>query len=334
MTKTLSPPLNQLLPAFFYQRLVAQQHVSPHTIASYRDTIRLLLAFVQQQGGPAPSQQTLADWSAATILAFLDHLEQERGCQARTRNARLAALRAFMRYVALQTPEALAHTSQVLAIPLKRYDRRLVQPLSQPEVQAVLEATHPATPSGRRDHLLFHLLYHTGARISEGLALRQQDLRWGPPTVLHLHGKGRKERTLPVLKPLASELRHYLAGAPQQPDALIFHNRFGQPLSRWGVVKRLRQTVQRAAQQCPTLKNRSVSPHTFRHTTALRLLQADVDILSIAALLGHESPGTTHHYIELDLQMKERCLRKLQSPKTKAPRFKPADGLLKWLEEL
>ena len=281
-----------------------------------------------------PHAQQLHHRGPLTTQWALDWAPPPLPTHSRQRARRLAALRAFLRYVAQQTPEALAHTSPILAIPLKRYDRRLVPPLSQPEVQAVWEAPHPATPSGRREHLLFHRLYHTGARSSEGLALRPQDLRWGPPTVLRLQGKGRKERTLPGLKPLASELRHYLAGAPQQPDAWIFHNRFGQPRRRWGVVKRLRQTVQRAAQQCPTLKNRAVSPHTFRHTTALRLLQADVDILSIAALLGHESPGTTHHYIELDLHMKERGRRKLQSPKTKAPRFKPADGLLKWLEEL
>ena len=334
MARDLIPPLGQLLHSFFCQRLVAQQHASAHTVASYRDTLRLLLAFVQARGGPAPSQQSVADWSASTILAFLDHLEQERGCQVRTRNARLAALRAFMHYVAQQSPEALAHTTPVLAIPLKRYNRRLIHPLSQPEVQAVLEATDASTASGRRDHLLFNLLYHTGARVSEALALRQQDLNWGSPSVLHLHGKGRKERTLPVLQSLAIELRDYLSRLPQQPDALIFQNRFGEPLTRWGVVKRLRQTVQRASQRCPTLQNRTVSPHTFRHTTALRLLQADVDLMTIALLLGHESPSTTHHYVELDLQMKERCLRKLQSPRTKAPRFKPADALLKWLQDL
>jgi len=334
MTKDPNPSLGQLLQSFFCQRLLAQQHASPHTIASYRDTIRLLLSFVQQQRGRAPSQQTLADWNVPTILAFLDYLEQNRGCQIRTRNARLATLRAFAHHVAQQAPEALALTSQVLAIPLKRYTRRLVQPLSPAEVQALLQATNPATPSGRRDHLLFNLLYHTGARVSEALALRQRDLCWGPPTVLHFHGKGRKERAVPLFKPLSTELRDYLNGAAQQPDALIFHNRFDQPLTRWGVIKRLRETVQRAAQRCSTLKKHPVSPHTFRHTTALRLLQADVDIMVIALLLGHESPTTTHHYIELDLQMKERCLRKLQSPRSKTPRFKPEDALLQWLDKL
>jgi site-specific recombinase XerD len=176
VSKPFLPPLSPLVQDFFCQRLQAQQQVSPHTLASYRDTLRLLLAFVQRQSGHAPSQQTLGDWNGPTVLRFLEHLEKERGCQARTRNVRLAALRAFMRYVSQQAPEALALASQVLAIPLKRFDRRLVQPLSGPEVQAILSATDPRTRSGRRDHLLWSFLYHTGARISEALRLRQQDI--------------------------------------------------------------------------------------------------------------------------------------------------------------
>ncbi len=334
MSKALGPSLDQLVQNFFWQRLQAQQQVSSHTVASYRDTLRLLLAFVEQKAGRAPSQQTLSDWNAPMVLRFLDYVEKERGCQARTRNTRLAALRAFMRYVAQHAPEALALTSQVLAIPLKRFDRRLIQPLSVPEVEAILAATAGDTSGGRRDHLLFNLLYHTGARVSEALKLQHQDIRWGPPSLVCFHGKGRKERTVPLLKPIAEELKRALVQTQKEPTALIFQNRLGQPLTRSGVEKRLRQTVQRATQRCPSLKTHTVSPHTFRHTTAMRLLQADVDIMVIALLLGHESPTTTHHYIELDLQMKERCLRKLQSPKSKAKRFKPADRLLAFLEQL
>lgn len=334
MPKSPGPSLSQLVQNFFWQRLQSQQQVSPHTLASYRDTIRLLLSFIHQHTGKTPSQQTLSDWSAANLLRFLDHLEKKRGCKVRTRNARLAALRAFMRYVAQQAPEALALTSQTLAIPLKRCNRSLVEPLSSPEVEAILEAANLKTQSGRRDHLLFSLLYHTGARISEALALHQGDLCWGPPAVIRFQGKGRKQRAIPLLKPLQSALHKHLNQVPEDPAALIFHNRFGQPLSRWGVIKRLRQTVQRAAQHCPTLNHRSVSPHTFRHTTAMRLLQADVDIMVIALLLGHESPNTTHHYIELDLKMKERCLRKLQPVKKPAARFKPTDRLLQFLQAL
>lgn len=329
-----SSPLAPWVQNFFCQRLQAQQQVSPHTLASYRDTLRLLLAFVEHRTGWPPVQQTLEDWNGKTILSFLEHLEKERGCQARTRNARLAAVRAFMRYVAGQSPETLALTSQVLAIPIKRFDRALVQPLSVSEAQAILAATDLSTESGRRDHLLWTFLYHTGARVSEALRLTQQDIRWGPPSTVCLHGKGRKERVVPLLKPIARELERTLDQRPHEPTALVFHNRFGQALTRWGVEKRLRRTVQQAARHCPSLRGRTVSPHTYRHTTALRLLQADVDIMVIALLLGHESPTTTHHYVELDLQMKERCLRKLQSPKTKTHRFKPTDRLLEFLDNL
>jgi site-specific recombinase XerD len=334
MTKTSAPTLGSLVQNFFCQRLQAQQQVSPHTLASYRDTLRLLLAFVEQKTARPPAQQTLQDWNGPTILDFLDHLEKQRGCQTRTRNVRLSALRAFMRYVSQQAPDSLALASQVLAIPLKRFDRPLVQPLSVPEVEAILAATDPSTPAGRRDHLLFNLLYHTGARVSEALQLRCRDIQWGPPGVVCFHGKGRKERSIPLLKPLAQELKRALSQSPKEPGALIFENRWGEALTRSGVAKRLNQTVRQAAQRCPALKGRPVSPHTFRHTTAMCLLQADVDIMVIALLLGHASPTTTHHYIELDLRMKERCLRKLQSPKTKVTRFKPADDLLEFLEHL
>jgi site-specific recombinase XerD len=333
MTKT-TLPLGPLVQNFFCQRLQDQQQVSPHTLASYRDTLRLLLIFVQERSGRSPDQQTLWDWNAKTILSFLDHLEKKRGCQARTRNARLAALRAFMRFVAQQAPETLALTSQVMAIPLKRFDRQLVQPLSAAEVEAILAATDPATQAGRRDRLLFSFLYHTGARVSEALQVRQQDLQLGPSAFVRLHGKGRKERSVPLLKSLARELKRALEQRRQEPAALLFENRLGQPLTRSGVEKRLNQTVQRAAPHCVSLKSRAVSPHAFRHTTAMRLLQADVDIMVIALLLGHASPTTTHHYIELDLQMKRRCLNKLQLPKIKTARFKPAPKLLKFLEAL
>jgi len=334
MSKAFAPPLGHWVQNFFCQHLQAQRQVSPHTLASYRDTLRLLLAFVEQKTARHPSQQTLGDWNAQTILSFLDHLEKQRGCQARTRNVRLAALRTFMRYVSQQSPETLALTSQVLAIPLKRFDRPLIESLSEAEVRAILAATNLATASGRRDHLLFNFLYYTGARVSEALQLRHRDIHWGAPVTVCLHGKGRKERIIPLRKPIAQELKRALAQLPPEPASLVFENRFGQPLTRWGVEKRLRRTVQQALQHCPSLKGRRVSPHTFRHTTAMGLLQADVDIMVIALILGHESPTTTHHYIELDIQMKERCLRKLASPKTKTTRFQPTDQLLKFLDTL
>lgn len=333
--KTPSPkPLAELMQSFFCQRLQDQQNLSGHTVASYRDTFRLVLHFIEQKSHRAPCQQQLQDWDAPGILQFLDYLEKERDCQPRTRNTRLAALRAFMRYVAQQEPSALGIASRVLAIPMKRFDRPLLGFLSAQELAAILAAADLTTPSGRRDRLLFGLLYQSGARVSEILALQRQDIHCAPPAILHLKGKGRKKRVVPLLKPIAAELKAYLTQVPADPLASLFTNRFGQTLTRSGLAKRLHQTVQRAAQTCHGLKNRIVSPHTFRHTTAMHLLQAGVDIVAIALLLGHESPSTTHQYIELDATMKERCLRKLQSPKVKAGRFKPSDRLLAFLEGL
>ena len=309
------PPdrLPELMQKFFVERLQSQQAASVHTLASYRDTFRLFLAFIEQKIKRSASQQRLQDWSSSQVLQFLNFLEKQRRCAVRTRNSRLAAIRAFMRYVAQEEPSALALSQSVLAIPMKRFDRLLVGYLSRNEVEAILAATDSATASGRRDHLLLSLLYNTGARVSEILALQRQNIRQ-PATVIEIIGKGRKQRSLPLWKSTAAELHRYLATLSAEASALVFTNRFGQRLTRSGVEKRLRQTVQRALPRCPSLKDRRISPHTFRHSTAMHLLQAKVDITVIALLLGHETPSTTHHYIELDLRMKESCLAKRKPP--------------------
>jgi integrase/recombinase XerD len=334
MSKELPNRLPELLETFFCHRLPSQQAVSPHTLCSYRDTFRLLLRFIEQKTGRAPSQQRLQDWNSSRLLQFLDHLEQQRGCQVRTRNSRLAAIRTFMRYVAQQEPSAVALTQSVLAIPMKRFDRPLLGHLSRPELEAILAATDSTTPSGRRDHLLLSLLYNTGARVSEILALQPRHVRQQPTHLIEITGKGRKQRLLPLWKSTASELKMHLASLPAEPTGFVFTNRFGQPLSRSGVEKRLRLAVQRALPACPSLGGRRISPHTFRHTTAMHLLQSKVDITVIALLLGHASPSTTHQYVELDLKMKEQALKKLQAPPRARGRFKPSDSLLAFLEGL
>ncbi len=334
MSKNPIKSFSDLLQSFFCQRLQTQQRVSSHTLASYRDTFRLGFEFIRQKTGRTASQQQLTDWDAPNVIAFLDHLERVRGCQPRTRNLRLAAVRAFMSYVGSQEPTALALSSRVLAVPLKRFNRPLLGFLSKSELDAILAAVPTNTPSGRRDRLLLGLLYHTGARVSEILALQRQDIQWGPLTTIQIKGKGRKQRAVPLLKPVATDLKRYLADLPGETFAPLFTNCFGQNLTRSGVEKRLRLVVELAAEKCGSLKGRSISPHTFRHSTAMHLLQAGVDVCVIALMLGHESPSTTHQYIELDLRMKERCLHKLQSPKTKAIRFKANDRLLAFLENL
>ena len=334
MSKDLPNRLPELLETFFCHRLPSQQAVSAHTLCSYRDTVRLLLKFIEQKTGRAPSQQWLQDWNPSRLLQFLDHLEHQRGCQVRTRNNRLAAIRTFMRYVAQQEPSAVALAQSVLAIPMKRFDRRLLGHLSRPELEAILAAVDSTTPSGRRDHLFLSLLYNTGARVSEILALQFQHIRQQPTPQIEITGKGRKQRLLPLWKSTARELKIHLASGSTEPGKFIFTNRFGQPLSRSGVEKRLRLAVKRAVPACPSLRGRRISPHTFRHTTAMHLLQAKVDITVIALLLGHATPSTTHQYVELDLKMKEQSLKKLQAPRSAQGRFKPTDSLLAFLEGL
>jgi integrase/recombinase XerD len=334
MSKAVVKTLQELVQTFFCQRLQIQQRVSGHTVASYRDTFRLAFEFIQKRTGRAANQQSLADWEAPTILRFLDYLEKERGCEPRTRNARLAAIRAFMRYVSQEEPTALALSSRVLAIPMKRFDRPLAVFLTKPELDAILNANDPGTTSGRRDRLFFNLLYHTGARVSEMLAVQRQDIQWGTIATVQLKGKGRKQRPVPLLKAIAADLKRHINELPVEPTTPIFTNRFGRQLSRSGVEMRLRLATKTAVKQCPSLKAKKISPHTFRHTTAMHLLQAGIDITVIALMLGHESPTTTHHYVELNMQMKEKCLQKLQSTGSKIAPYKPSDRVLAFLDSL
>lgn len=334
MSKASSKQLPELLEYFLIERLQNQRQASGHTLASYRDTFGLLLRFIQQKTQRDPCQQRLEDWDAPRILQFLDYLEEKRNCQPRTRNARLAAIRSFMRVAAQQEPQALAVASRILAIPMKRFDRPMLGYMSALEIQAITEAPDPTLWNGRRDRILFALLYNSGARVSEIVALQRRDIQWNSICLIQLHGKGRKQRTVPLWKSTSTQLKGWLVERPNSPETVLFTNRSGQPLSRFGVAKRLNLAVQKAVVKCPSLKDRTISPHTFRHSTAMHLLQAGVDITVIALLLGHENPATTHHYIELDLKMKERCLNKLKARTTKLPRFKPNDRLLEFLENL
>jgi len=332
MTKT--HPLPDLIQRFFSQRLQVQRQLSPATIASYRDTLRLLLHYVQAQTKRPPCQQVLQDWDAPRILKFLDQLETHRGNAPRTRNLRLTAIHTFMNFVAQQAPEILAHTAQVLAIPTKRFERPLLGYLSRQEMQAILAAPAAATLSGQRDCLLLELMYNTGARVSEIAALNREDIQVEPERLVQLRGKGRKQRVVPLWKSTANHLKGWLAQNASPVHSPLFTNRFGQRLSRFGITYRLQCAATQAADNCPSLKGRAVSPHLIRHTTAMHLLQAGNDITVIALWLGHESPATTHQYLELDLALKEQCLKKLAPPTVKGHRFKPNDRLLDYLERL
>jgi integrase/recombinase XerD len=323
-----------LLQDFFQRRLVTERGASAHTIASYRDTFELLLRYAEQRTGRTPSALALQDLDAPVVLSFLDHLETERSCCPRTRNLRLTAIRSFMRYASVRDPASLPIAQRVLAIPGKRFDRPVLGFLSRDEVQALLDAPDRTTWSGRRDATMFAVLYNTGARVSEMIRLRVADVLFDRAHAVHLHGKGRKERVIPLWKSTVTQLRSWFQHIDQGPEAPVFPNRAGKPMSRSGVEQRLRVTIAKASSQCPSLRERAISPHTVRHTTATHLLQSGVDITVIAMWLGHEDTATTHQYIEADLAMKEAALRRMDAPSSKPVRFKANDRLLAFLDAL
>ena len=323
-----------LLQRFFGERLIQQQNASPRTVAAYRDSFRLLLTYAERERGKPPAKLTLGDFDATLVLDFLAHLETERHNTVRSRNARLAAVRAFAHYVALQCPPALQLAQQILAIPMKRFERPLLGFLSRVEVQAVLAAPDAGTWCGRRDRVMFALLYNTGARVSEMIGIKVADLTLAATSSVRLHGKGRKQRTVPLWKETAAEIRDWLKYTDLRADQSLVPNRSGLPMTRTNVAERLALAITAATTQCPQLAGRTISPHSLRHTTAMHLLQAGVDITVIALWLGHESPVTTHGYVEADLAMKERALATIAPSETKRKRYHPSDAVLKFLESL
>lgn len=323
-----------LLQSFFCQRLINQRNVSSQTVASYRDTFRLLLRYAEQRTRKPPVALTLTDLDAPLVLGFLDHLQKERGNCARTRNLRLVALRSFLHYASHLDPTALPTVQRVLAIPMKRFDRPLLGFLSHEEIHAILAAPDRTTWSGKRDHVLLTTLYNTGARVSEAIGMRVADLDLNASPSVHICGKGRKERVTPLWSGTAKLLARWLPLVQRNANAPLFPNRAGLPLTRSGVEQRLRSAVVLARRGCPSLQARRVSPHTLRHTTAMHLLQSGVDITVIALWLGHESIETTHRYIEADLSMKERALGALQEPPGRNRRFRADDRLLSFLNSL
>ena len=326
--------LGAVLQAFFLERLVAQRNASPQTVAAYRDSFRLLLQFAQQHVGKAPERLELTDLDAPVILAFLDHLERKRRNTIRSRNARLAAIRSFAHFAALKDPTALPSPQGVLAIPMKRFDKPLLGFLSKPEIQGILNAPPSDRWSGQRDRIMFATLYNTGARVSELTGLRVADVILDGSTCVHLHGKGRKDRSVPLWPTTATQLRRWLPRIDSRPDRPLFPSTRGGRLARPAVTARLRLAVQRAAGQCLSLVNRHVSPHCVRHSTAMHMLQAGVDITVIALWLGHENPATTHMYVEADLAMKERALQAVQPPNMRQTRYRPTDRVLAFLQGL
>ena len=330
----MEPNFASLLQQFFTDRLIQQKNASPRTVASYSDTFRLLLQFAQKRLRKSPSKIELADINTSLVSAFLDHLEAERRNTIRSRNARFAALRSFLSYAALKAPSQLGTIGAVLAMPMKRFQRPLVGYLSKEEINAVLDAPDPGNWFGQRDRAMFATLYNTGARVSELIGMTVRDVVLDRSSSILIHGKGRKERTVPLWPTTANQIRLWLRQNPRALDQPLFPNRTGGPMTRTGVTDRLKLAVAAASAHCPQLKRRRISPHIVRHATAMHMLQSGIDITVIALWLGHSSPATTHMYVEADLAMKERALKALQPPAVKANRFRPTDRVLAFLDGL
>jgi integrase/recombinase XerD len=328
------PNFPALLEHFFTQRLMAQRQASPHTIASYRDTFRLLLGFAQKQLHKPPSSLDLSDLDAPLIGAFLDDLEKRRGVTARTRNVRLTAIRSFFRYAAYQEPALSEHIQRVLAMPSKRQDRPLVGFLTRPELEALLSVPDKSTWKGRRDYALLLLASQTGLRLSEITSLHREDLVLGTGAHVHCQGKGRKERCTPLIAQVAAVLKAWLKEAVRGNSGVLFPNVHGGRLSPDAVQYLLAKHAAVARNKCPSLKQKRVSPHVLRHGAAMELLQAGEDPSVIALWLGHESVATTQIYLDANLALKEAALAKTRPLNTKVRRFRADDRLLQFLSAL
>lgn len=333
MTRAV-PTFPTLLQRFFTQRLMQEKQVSPNTISSYRDTFRLLLWFAQKRLRTEPDKLAFEKLDAPLIAAFLSDLEKRRGVTVRTRNARLTAIRSFFRFAAYEMPMHCAQIERVLAMPTKRFDRKLVGFLTRAEVDALLAAPDIAIWTGRRDHALLLTTLQTGLRLSEATALRPRDVTFGAGAHVEILGKGRKQRVVPLCKPVANVLRAWLEELGTEPDGLVFPSTRGGRLSPDAVAGLLKKHIDVAGRSCASLTQKHVTFHCLRHTTAMDLLHAGIEQTVIALWLGHESIETTQVYLDADLTLRERILAKTIPLDGKPGKFKPDDKLLAFLNQL
>jgi site-specific recombinase XerD len=333
---TSPTPFPVLLRAFFYDWMVQQRNASVHTVRSYRDTWRLFLRFVAQRRRRQVAQLGLAELTASEVSAFLHYAEQERGDTIGTRNCRLSALRSFFGFVASREPLALAQCTEILHIPMKKAPISAPCYLEPEEVEAILAQPDRATIEGQRDHALLSFLYNTGARIQEALDVRPQAIRFDVPACVRVYGKGRKERLCPLWPETVLLLRALLRRQPRADDEPLFVNRYGVPLGASGVRFKLAQYAQAAAKTVPSLAAKHVTPHSFRHATAVHLVAAGVDITVIRSWLGHVSLDTTNHYAQANLETKRKALERVGVPAqtSQPPRWKRDRSVLEWLDLL
>jgi site-specific recombinase XerD len=329
--------LTATLQAFFTTYLTGQKAASQHTISAYRDTWRMLLTYLNDTTGTRPADIEITDLNVEAITGFLAHLETQRHNTARTRNARLAAIHSFFSYAAYRHPEHADLIARVLAIQTKHTHSTILTYLTDPEVDALLSGPDHSTPTGRRDHAILLTLITTGLRIGELIALIYQDLHLTKPAHLRVHGKGRKDRITPLDLTTAATLRRWTTENPSHhPHSPVFTAQgHTTPISTDAIAARIRVHTKTASITCATLAGKNVTPHTLRHTTAMRMLDAGIDITTIALWLGHESTVSTQPYLHADLGMKQRALNRLIPPAAPtAQRYQPDDQLLTFLEAL
>ena len=327
-------PLPTYLQCFFTDRLATQLKASPNTVASYRDTFRLLLRYAAGRLRRPPTELHVADIDAELVGLFLADIESTRGNSARSRNARLSAIRSFFKYIAVNEPQLLHHCQRILAMPPKRHEKRAIDYLSRAEIEALIAAPDLSTWHGRRDRALLALALQTGLRVSELIGLSCSDIVLSAGAHVRCMGKGRKERATPIRKDSVKMLRGWLAersGADADP---VFVSNRNQRLSRDAIEQIVRKHVQSASAGCPSLRKKRVTPHVLRHSAAMQLLQNGVDRTVIALWLGHESVETTQMYIHADIQLKEKAMARTRPIKAPPGRYRPGDKLLAFLEAL
>lgn len=331
------PSLARHLESFFRQRLTQQRNATTTTVKAYRDALRLLVLFASERTGKKPCALVVGDLDRDMILAYLDHLERSRGNGVHTRNARLTAIRSFFHHIAASDPASIGIAQRVLAIPSKKSDVPTIRYLSKAELDALIEAPNPSSPRGRRDRTLLLFLARTGARISEALGVEAADLSLdGVRSQVMLHGKGRKQRMVPLASDLVAAIDNLLRerGVGRHEHVLVFVGAHEQGLTRFGAIHVVRRAVVAASRKMPELAQKQISPHVFRHSLAMILLQSGVDLLTIQAWLGHAQVATTHRYAAADVEMMRRGLDKAGIRNQMAPRFRPRDSVLSLLESL
>ncbi len=335
--KTSGIQIQALIQKYFLQWLIAQRNVSPETIKSYRDTFRLYLRYIETGHGVAPSKMSVAQFDADHILGFLSYLSKERGNSPKTVNSRLAALHSFVKYLIFELPEYSGLLNRSLMVPFRKAEKRQMGFLTEDEFAALKSACNTDTALGCRDILMLMLLYNTGVRVSELVGLKLSDLHIdsrNTTAYIRVHGKGRKERHVPLWKSTVKYLADYIRDHCHDETSHLFANCIDGNLTRSGVRYRLDCLQKKAAETIPSLEKKKITPHTFRHTTALRMLQSGVDISTIAIWLGHESIITTHKYMEADLEMKRQTLEKMGDPGHSAYHFSTDATILAFLDSL